>query len=219
MCLKTYSEFPPVRTGFTVLLCFIDPRVGKIRNEASSCPGIFTRTLCCQLPRFPPSPVIIFRFTGGHRLWGLNIISWCKREFRVFSSLCPRHRLWLYYNPRNSYRPVLCLTLASFLHLHLKSVRSLSPQVGFTMDSWSHKCHWQCVSSKLHQADGSWCLFFISFPCAACVSICSSFLHGFLFVLLGWVCIYLFVVVEFLTLSSSCMYLFGLCIQSVFPNR
>ena len=28
-----------------MLLCFIDPRVRKIRNEASSCPGIFSRTL------------------------------------------------------------------------------------------------------------------------------------------------------------------------------
>jgi len=28
-----------------MLLCFIDPRVRRIRNEASSCPGIFTRTL------------------------------------------------------------------------------------------------------------------------------------------------------------------------------
>ena len=28
-----------------VLLCFIDPRVRKIRNEASSCPGIFSRTV------------------------------------------------------------------------------------------------------------------------------------------------------------------------------
>ena len=28
-----------------VLLCFIDPRVNKIRNQASSCPGIFSRTL------------------------------------------------------------------------------------------------------------------------------------------------------------------------------
>ena len=30
---------------FGVLLCFIDPRVRKIKNEASSCPGIFSRTL------------------------------------------------------------------------------------------------------------------------------------------------------------------------------
>jgi len=28
-----------------VLLCLIDPRVRKMRNEASSCPGIFSRTL------------------------------------------------------------------------------------------------------------------------------------------------------------------------------
>ena len=28
-----------------MFLCFIDPRVRKIRNEASSCPGIFSRTL------------------------------------------------------------------------------------------------------------------------------------------------------------------------------
>ena len=28
-----------------VLLCFIDPRVRKIRNEPSSCPGILSRTL------------------------------------------------------------------------------------------------------------------------------------------------------------------------------
>jgi len=29
----------------SVLFCFIDPRVRKIRNEASSCPGIFSGTL------------------------------------------------------------------------------------------------------------------------------------------------------------------------------
>jgi len=29
----------------SVLLCFIDPRVRKVRNKASSCPGIFSRTL------------------------------------------------------------------------------------------------------------------------------------------------------------------------------
>jgi len=30
----------------TILLCFIDPRARKIKNEASNCPGIFSRTLC-----------------------------------------------------------------------------------------------------------------------------------------------------------------------------
>jgi len=29
----------------SVLFCFINPRVRKIRNEASSCPGVFSRTL------------------------------------------------------------------------------------------------------------------------------------------------------------------------------
>ena len=28
-----------------LLICFVDPRVRKIRNEASNCPGIFSRTL------------------------------------------------------------------------------------------------------------------------------------------------------------------------------
>jgi len=36
----------PRLSGKCVLLYFIDPRVKKIRNEASSCPGIFSRTLC-----------------------------------------------------------------------------------------------------------------------------------------------------------------------------
>jgi len=38
--------FRPLRTRVTlpecVLLCFIDPRLRKISNEASSCPGIFS---------------------------------------------------------------------------------------------------------------------------------------------------------------------------------
>jgi len=41
-----------------VLLCFIDPRVRKIRNEASSCPGIFSRTLrCYYVASSPGSPL------------------------------------------------------------------------------------------------------------------------------------------------------------------
>ena len=49
-----------------VLLCFIDPRVRKIRNEASRCSGIFSST-----PRFyyvassPGSPLP--HFLNGHR--------------------------------------------------------------------------------------------------------------------------------------------------------
>jgi len=37
------------------LLCFIDPRMRKIRNEASSCPGIFSRTLRFSYVVAPPA--------------------------------------------------------------------------------------------------------------------------------------------------------------------
>jgi len=41
-----------------VLFCFIDPKVRKIRNEASSCPGIFSRTLrFYYVARSPGSPL------------------------------------------------------------------------------------------------------------------------------------------------------------------
>jgi len=46
----------------TVLLCFIDPRVRKIRNEASSCLGIFSRTLRFTMSLAPPvhpSPIFL----------------------------------------------------------------------------------------------------------------------------------------------------------------
>ena len=48
------------------LIRFIDPRVGKIRNEASSCPGIFSRTLrfyyVASSPGSPPPHLL-----DGHR--------------------------------------------------------------------------------------------------------------------------------------------------------
>ena len=48
---RTYNHLGETRSFFYVLtvdvmlLCFIDPNVRKIRNEASSCPWIFSRTL------------------------------------------------------------------------------------------------------------------------------------------------------------------------------
>jgi len=49
-----------------VLLCFIDPRVRKIRNEVSSCPGIFSRTLrFCYVASSPGSPLP--HLLDGHR--------------------------------------------------------------------------------------------------------------------------------------------------------
>ena len=49
-----------------VLLCFIDPRVRKIRNETSSCPGIFSRTFhFYYVPTSPGSPLP--HLLDGHR--------------------------------------------------------------------------------------------------------------------------------------------------------
>jgi len=41
----SYNDIYGLKLHMYVLLCFIDLRVRKIRNEASSCPGIFSRTL------------------------------------------------------------------------------------------------------------------------------------------------------------------------------
>jgi len=50
----------------SVLFCFIDPRVRKIRIEASSCPGIFFRTHCvCNVASSPVSPSPIFMCVTG----------------------------------------------------------------------------------------------------------------------------------------------------------
>ena len=43
-----------------MLLCFIDLKVRKIRNEASSCPGIFSRTLCFNYVPSSSAPPLPF---------------------------------------------------------------------------------------------------------------------------------------------------------------
>jgi len=46
----------------TVLLCLIDPRVRKIRNEAPSCPGIFSVLFAFTMslsPSVSPSPIFL----------------------------------------------------------------------------------------------------------------------------------------------------------------
>jgi len=49
-----------------VLLCFIDPRVRRIRSEASSCPGIFSGTLrFYYVASSPGSPLP--HLLDGHR--------------------------------------------------------------------------------------------------------------------------------------------------------
>ena len=51
-----------VTKGKRVVLCFINSRVRKIRNEASSCPGIFSRTLRVLLLLFFMKPILGNRY-------------------------------------------------------------------------------------------------------------------------------------------------------------
>jgi len=63
-------EWPKKKTHFGVLLCFIDPRVKKIRNEASSCPGIFSRTLLFYYVASSPSSPLPHLLDGHRKLVG-----------------------------------------------------------------------------------------------------------------------------------------------------
>jgi len=57
-CNIQAHAFPVVLLQNCVLLCFISPRVRKIRNEVSSRPGIFSRTLrFYYIASFPGSPL------------------------------------------------------------------------------------------------------------------------------------------------------------------
>ena len=56
------------------LLCFIDPRVRKIRNEASSCPGIFSRTLRFYYVASSPSSPLPHLLDGHRKLVGSSAI-------------------------------------------------------------------------------------------------------------------------------------------------
>jgi len=60
--------------GVCVLLCFIDPRVRKIRNEASSCPGIFSRTLHFYYVASSPGSPLPHLLDGHRKLVGRSAI-------------------------------------------------------------------------------------------------------------------------------------------------
>jgi len=68
--LKRYPQMSGKRLGlpiYEIKPCFIDPRVRKIRNEASSCPGIFSRTLrFYHVASSPSSPLP--HLLEGHRI-------------------------------------------------------------------------------------------------------------------------------------------------------
>jgi len=57
-----------------VLLCFIDPRVKKIRNEASNCPGIFSRTLRFYYVASSPGSPLPHLLDGHRKLVGRSAI-------------------------------------------------------------------------------------------------------------------------------------------------
>ena len=58
----------------SVLLCFIDPRVRKIRNVASSCPGIFSRTLRFHYVASSPVSPLPHLLDGHRKLVGRSEI-------------------------------------------------------------------------------------------------------------------------------------------------
>ena len=57
-----------------MLLCFIDPRVRKIRKEASSCPGIFSRTLRFYYVASSPGSPLPHLLDGHRKLVGSSAI-------------------------------------------------------------------------------------------------------------------------------------------------
>ena len=57
-----------------VLLCFIDPRVRKIRNVASSCPGIFSRTLRFYYVASSPGSPLPHLLDRHRKLVGCSVI-------------------------------------------------------------------------------------------------------------------------------------------------
>jgi len=57
-----------------VLLCFIDPRVRKIENEASSCPGILSRTLRFYYVASSPGLPLPHLLDGHKKLVGRSAI-------------------------------------------------------------------------------------------------------------------------------------------------
>ena len=61
--------------GGCVLLCFINPRVRKIRIEASSCPRIFFRTLCFYYVASSPGSPLPHLLDGHRKLVGCSAIS------------------------------------------------------------------------------------------------------------------------------------------------
>ena len=74
--LQSCSSLVEVNLGFKSNCCFyfIDPRVRKIRNEASSCPGIFSRTLRFYYVANSPGSPLPHLLDGHRKLVGSSAI-------------------------------------------------------------------------------------------------------------------------------------------------
>jgi len=74
--LQSCSSLVEVNLGFksNCCFCFIDPRVRKIRNEASSCPGIFSRTLRFYYVASSPGSPLPHLLDGHRKLVGSSAI-------------------------------------------------------------------------------------------------------------------------------------------------
>jgi len=70
--VRTYRKPRKPGNRSRVLLCFIDPRVRKIRNEASSCPGIFSRTLRLYYVASSPGSPLSHLLDGHRKLVGFQ---------------------------------------------------------------------------------------------------------------------------------------------------
>jgi len=58
----SFKDTKSLRPREGVMLCFIDPRVRKIRDEASSCPGIFSELSSFTISLAPPVQVVYIKF-------------------------------------------------------------------------------------------------------------------------------------------------------------
>ena len=134
------------RVNPCVLLCFIDPRVGKIRNEASSCPGVFSSIFYFEcvasggalvptdsyilffLAFILASPFFLYFF---HRWQGFNFFFWDCRRF-ILAIPGSVHPNWPVFC---EIRRVPAKTLSSD-KVCPKFVRS---QISGRGDVWSHK--------------------------------------------------------------------------------
>ena len=81
------------------MLCFIDPRVRKIRNKASKCPGIFSKTLHFYYVATSPGSPLLHLLDGHRKLIGCSAIPARSCPGPVSLSLRKYYKVWLEVPP------------------------------------------------------------------------------------------------------------------------